>query len=103
MAGLGVISLQLALIATIISLAMCATVPLEQTQHQKEGQEVVAAESFTHPMGVVGTGINTPMVRFPPSGLSRAKRYIGWGRRPGMRYSKANWDFDNNFNKAFKR
>lgn len=93
MAGLGVTCFQVFLLVCI-SLAMGATLPNNKQDHEKRGDKgVVPAESSTvgQHEGVVVVPNNKPVVsapHFPPAGLSRAKRYIGWGRRPGMRYSK---------------
>lgn len=100
MAGLGVSSLQLVLLASLLALGASATIPeLGQLLEKEPGTENIAADSSTNPEGVVPLASRF----YPGLGLSRTKRYIGWGRKPGLRYSKANWDFDTSFNKLFNK
>lgn len=94
--GMGVTALHVILAASLLTLVVCAAA-IPQMQG-KEG--VVAAES-----SITSGAEKYIPPQISPNGISRMKRYIGWGRRPGMRYSKATsaFDWDNQFNKIYNK
>lgn len=93
-------TLQVLLLASLVSIALSGALPSEK-QHgdvhkEEEVLEKVVKEAPT--VGMLSSRFASP--------AARAKRYIGWGRRPGLRYSKATSIFDNDpstFNRIYNR
>jgi hypothetical protein len=94
------ITLQFLVLATLVAIVWSGTVP-----------EKLIGVPAAHQGNVDKIKDNNLMVTGPEGNkledsTTRAKRYAyGWGRRPGLRYSKATSVFDNDnlFNKIYNR
>jgi len=92
------IILQIFIVTTFFAFVMGGTIPEKTVGAPAVHQE---AEKAIHDGSTMVTRLESPKMD------TRAKRspYIGWGRRPGLRYSKATsvFDSDNLFNKMYNR
>jgi len=94
-------------LASFIAFALCASLP-QTTQNVKKGVDPNHFIEESEPLAVspvILPPASIPSSGFPPSKLARPKRYVGWGRKPGLRYGKATsaFDFDTAFNKIYNK
>jgi len=110
-----VLSAQALFILSLISCAFCAKLPASPAEQQglknTNGVNSDGNPSGTVPISSAGVRNSVPIVASTDDfevvahtgaeGLGRQKRYIGWGRRPSLRYSKATsvFDHDSLFNR----
>ncbi|CAL8137065.1 unnamed protein product [Orchesella dallaii] len=105
------------LLFSLICCTYCAKLPAAEQQQQHQGltgikNEVLTdSSSVTNSAPALGLRNSLPIVASTDDlqivahtgseGLGRQKRYIGWGRRPSLRYSKATsvFDHDSMFNR----
>jgi len=107
-----VVHLHFLFLASFIGFALCAFLPQQTTQNVKnEGVDpnnnfIEESETLAvSPVILPAAALIPPSSGFPPAKLARPKRYVGWGRKPGLRYGKATsaFDFDTAFNKIYNK